>query len=490
MREAGGGLGPAPASVEEGTGLSSLERFVSNTDRDVYAIFNLPEEVIAVIFAYVSRSPRSFRDNLGRLLAGDEGDIGAFGAGAGVVAATQAAATARAFHERWVVSYGHASVAEHATVHLGIERVSRLASAALELSSPFLSFTEYSQRYQGPQRGSYYRPAMSEGDAAIYDQVMDSLYDHYLAIRRDIVRHLAETGGHDLADETTARRLERLAFEDARYALPLATLTSLGVSGNARALRDAIVLLRSSPHDEEVRLGEAMLAESRVVVPTLLRHADPSEAVQRRSRRGTGGQHVEATTPVRLVGTVPNGAALRKMAAAVLPGEDLTQRTDRELVAIAQSIAPYGPYDAPPAAYHLLRYDVQFDVSEAAWHQLLRHSRRIDFAWSEPGFSGGIVVPPLVQAAGAAGRLQEAAGQAMAAARRFGQDHPASRYLVLNAHRRSILASLDLAEVCHFVRQRAKPDAQWEIRQAAVLLHGLVQGVHPFAWLPEPEGDG
>ncbi len=472
--------------MEEGTRLSSLERFVSNTDRDVYAIYNLPEEVIAVIFAYVSRSPRSFRDNLERLLAGDEGDIGAFGAGAGVVAATQAAATASAFHERWVVSYGHASVAEHATVHLGVERVSRLASAALELANPFLSFTEYSQRYQGPERDAYYRPHLTAREAKVYDGVMQSLYDSYLAIRQAIVRYLAEEGGLDLADEKTARRLERQAFEDARYALPLATLTNLGVTGNARALRDAIVLLRSSSHPEEARLGEAMLDEAKVVVPTLMRHADSSESVR---RRPTGGApRGEATTPVRLVGTVPNGAALRRLATAVRPGEDLSRSTDRELLAIVQSITPYGPYDAPPAAYHLLRYEVQFDVSEAAWHQLLRHSRRIDFTWSEPGFAGGVVVPPLVRAAGAESLLRQAAEQAADAAARLGAAHPASRYLVLNAHRRSVLASLDLAEVCHFVRQRGKPDAQWEIRGAAELLHGLVQGVHPFAWLPELEG--
>ena len=466
--------------------MSSLERFVSNTDRDVYAIFNLPEEVIAVIFAYVSRSPLSFRDNLARLLAGDEGDIGAFGAGAGMVAATQAAASASAFHERWVVNYGHASVAEHASVHLGVERVSRLASAALELANPFLSFTEYSQRYQGPQRGAYYLPDLTQREAALYEETMDALYDSYLAIRQAIVGHLAAERNLDLADEKTARRLDRLAFEDARYALPLATLTNLGVTGNARALRDAIVLLRSSPHAEDVRLGDAMRDEAKVVVPTLLRHADPSESVR---RRPLGGEpRGDATTPVRLIGTVPNGAALRRLAAAVRPGEELTHRTDRELLGLVQSITPFGPYDTPPAAYHLLRYEVQFDVSEAAWHQLLRHSRRMDFTWSEPGFSGGIVVPPLVRAAGAEGLLQEAAERAAAAANRLGAEHPARRYLVLNAHRRSILASLDLAEVCHFIRQRGKPDAQWEIRQATGFLHALVQGVHPFAWLPELEG--
>lgn len=49
-----------------------LARFVSNLDENVYAIYNLPEEVVAVIFAYVSRSPRSFRENLLRLMEDPE----------------------------------------------------------------------------------------------------------------------------------------------------------------------------------------------------------------------------------------------------------------------------------------------------------------------------------------------------------------------------------------------------------------------------------
>ena len=30
------------------------------------------------------------------------------------------------FHEKWVVGYGHSSVAEHAVLHIALENVSRL----------------------------------------------------------------------------------------------------------------------------------------------------------------------------------------------------------------------------------------------------------------------------------------------------------------------------------------------------------------------------
>ena len=465
--------------------MQPLERFVSNMERDVYAILNLPEEVVAVIFAYVSRSPLSFRENLAKLIAGDELAISHWleGNGPGV---HEAAATAAAFHEKWVVGYGHASVAEHAAVHLGIERVSRLASAALELANPYLSFTEYSQRYQQPRRGAYYTPALSPAQEAVYRGAMDALYDAYEEIKEAIVRHLAAQGGDDLSDAKVRRRLERMSFEDARYALPLAMETNLGLTGNARALRDAIVLLRSSAHAEEAALGEAMLREASAVVPTLLRHAEASDAV--RARPGGGQPSSHATSPVRLLSAAPTGAALRRLASAARPGEDLSRRTDKELMAIVHSFTPYGAYDAPPPAYQVLRYDVAFELSEAAWHQLLRHRRRVDFTWSEPGFTGGVVQPPLIAEAGAGDVLHRAAERAQEAAQELGEEHPAARYLVLNAHRRSVQASMDLAEVCHLVRQRGKPDAQWEIRQATLLLRGLVQGVHPFVWLPEPEG--
>ena len=44
---------------------AEVKKYVSNTDRDIYTVSNIPEEVIAVIFAYVSRSAKSFRDNIG-----------------------------------------------------------------------------------------------------------------------------------------------------------------------------------------------------------------------------------------------------------------------------------------------------------------------------------------------------------------------------------------------------------------------------------------
>ena len=65
----------------------------------------LPPETIAVAFAKTSRSPESFKQ----------------------IAAELSDENSANFHQKWVVGYGHSSVAEHAVLHIALENISRLA---------------------------------------------------------------------------------------------------------------------------------------------------------------------------------------------------------------------------------------------------------------------------------------------------------------------------------------------------------------------------
>ncbi len=166
--------------AEEKPLTTDVKRYVSNTDRDIYTVSNIPEEVIAVIFAYVSRSPKSFRENIGAVI--QEEELGR--------------ERASKFHEKWVLNYGHASVAEHAAVHVGIERVSRLFSSILELSNEYLSFTEYSQRYQKPSRGDFYIPGeLNEAPALKEDYIKlnHDLYTVYSEMNDKLLEYLKRT---------------------------------------------------------------------------------------------------------------------------------------------------------------------------------------------------------------------------------------------------------------------------------------------------------
>ena len=91
----------------------------------VYSLDDLPPEVVAVTFAKTSRSPQSF-DEIARELTD---------------------ATSSDFHEKWVIGYGHSSVAEHASLSVAIENISILGAKVVE-GNRLSSFTEKSTRYQ------------------------------------------------------------------------------------------------------------------------------------------------------------------------------------------------------------------------------------------------------------------------------------------------------------------------------------------------------
>ena len=95
----------------------------------------MTEEELAVIFAMTSRRPEAFSEIRDLVTAEKAAD----------------------FHERWVLGYGHASVAEHAVIHMAVENISRLACDTLE-DNRLASYTEKSSRFQILDKDSFYVP--------------------------------------------------------------------------------------------------------------------------------------------------------------------------------------------------------------------------------------------------------------------------------------------------------------------------------------------
>lgn len=415
-----------------------LRNYVTNLDGQVYAIANLPEEVIAVIFAYVSRSPKSFRRNLLDLLKGDEKEYVAL-ANAAMQPTTDesesnqpsglayASEKARKFHEKWVVGYGHSSVAEHAVVHLGVEGISRLASSLLELANRFLSFTEYSQRYQRPQMGAYHTPEeLFEHPELLnrYSKLQERCFHAYEKAQQVLYNHLIQTlpRGENETDRQFNNRAEKLSFEDARYLLSLAVHTNLGMTANGRALRDAIVRLYATPYSETRRLADQLKHETSALLPALLRYAEPNAYQLEVNRRfadiaqsfGLNEPNVisadrPAFAEVRLLQSDPEG--LDRLVVHCLYGfanvdkQRLTDQTVRlsgeeKLSLLREWVTNLGTHDPYPDGFRHVRYQFEMLISEANWHQLLRHCRGINFTEQHPGVHGGITIPPRAIEAG------------------------------------------------------------------------------------------
>ena len=146
-------------------------------------------------------------------------------------------AKAADFHERWVMGYGHASVAEHAVIHMAVENVSRLACDSLE-DNRLASYTEKSSRFQVLPKGYYHVPA-ELGDHPTLRQnfinTCDYLFETYTNMIDRTLSHLRSADPQREGERESAYnlRLRRQAIDSCRFLLPAATLTNVGVTMNA-----------------------------------------------------------------------------------------------------------------------------------------------------------------------------------------------------------------------------------------------------------------
>ena len=220
---------------------------------------DLTEEQLAVTFAMTSRRPEPF-DEIATMVSQEK---------------------AADFHERWVLGYGHASVAEHAVIHMALENISRLACDAIE-DNRLGSYTEKSSRYQILPQGYYYFPeelTKTPKIAAMYVEACESLFSIYEDLTNRTLEYLSGTRHRNENERESAYdvRLRREAIDTCRFILPSATLTNVGVTMNARVMEHSISKLLSSELLEEQYLGEQIKQEGKNITPTLIKYADKNE---------------------------------------------------------------------------------------------------------------------------------------------------------------------------------------------------------------------
>jgi len=491
-----------------------LSPFVTNPDGNVYAITNLPEEFIAVLFAWVSRSPKSFKEHLQQAIQDgliDAADVNAAGF-------EKLSEKAKAFHEKWTVAYGHSSVAEHAVSHVGIEKVSRLASAELELSNTFYSITEYSQRYQKPQRGDWHNPlpqSIPNPNGITRDMVpnplwqeyedfMNECYDVFEQLIDGVYKHLKEKDKdlfHPSSGLSEAKResdLMKLAFEDARYVLPMAMYTQLGMTANGRSWRDGIAEMGASRYPEVKQLADDLKTEITKILPTLLKHATPSQYKVNSKQRTEWlmadqpvADYAVNSQVVLLDGPDPTHAINSVIAGAIseVTGIPYTEAYSRARVMedktgfLQEILFEIGNHDAPPEYFRQVDFKFDLLVSEANWHQLLRHNRKTDFVFSQPSPDHGVTVPPRIIEAGLQGLLFDLAEKAEQLFKKLASEketEAAAPYIILNAFRRRVIAHFDLWEAYHLINLRTSEEAQWDIRQTFEEVYRQLFQLYPF----------
>ncbi|MYB76897.1 MAG: FAD-dependent thymidylate synthase [Chloroflexi bacterium] len=420
-------------------------------------------------------------------------------------------ALARQRNQRVVYEYGHNSVAEHGCFSAAIWDIPRLLSLEI-VRHRLAAYTQHSGRYipfEEVQRQFYLPKEYRRGKARrLFEEAVSRSYAAYREIYAGCTAYLLEK-----YPRMRAASAERRATEDARYVLPLAQTTQVGVTTNAREFALMMTRLLSSPLPEFRATGEKLFAQLHPIAPSLFPkkyiHALPYpqsglNAIQEvAATLGIVSDHEESGTPrtnsqstassgdpVRLVRYDPDGE--RHVAAALLfHGSQLTLTDAQQAVAsldaeqagqiIRSAYRGLHAHDTILREFELLHYQFELVMSEAAYHQFIRHRMKTEVSQAHSP-AHGRTLPPLVRNAGFADDYKRTLDLLEGTFHALGADQRAEIVLA-NGHNLRILADLNAREVVEMSRIRSDRHAQWDIRNVSDAIVAAVKRVHPHVGL-------
>jgi flavin-dependent thymidylate synthase len=387
---------------------------------------------------------------------------------------------ARSSNTNIIFEMGHASVAEHAVFNLDLIGVSRYLTETIQRSR-LVSFTEKSQRYV--TFGTDYvvpaelnrRPKLKR----LYKSYMKALFTEYESSYKLLIEHYKKT-----QKTLKTRDLECMAKEDARYILPLATKTQMGITINARNLEALLRRLAISPLAEALELKDLLFAEVSQISPSLIRYIEPDGYTGAVNPDAVGFSGflqqelpwlaaLDLENKVNVIST-PKNADDRILATAIYSHGELgwkdTLDTTNSIPKIAkeqlwkQLFKGLKSWHKLPRCFEVAEFEFEISMSESCWAQFKRH--RQCTLIKKAGSPGIAVLPPAIRAIGREQIWAELMREGIALSDSIPSAVQHLRgYLALNATPVKVYAKMNLREIYHFVRLRSDNHAQWEIRE-------------------------
>ena len=442
----------------------------------------LTEEQTAVVFAMTSRRPESFDRIADQVRYQD---------------------SAAEFHEKWVLDYGHSSVAEHAVLHLAIENISRLACDTLE-DNRLASYTEKSSRYQVFPQGYYHVPLeldLDQPSKILYRNTCDLLFETYDKTIENCRDYLVRTVPKNNRESTAGYtgRITRMATDSCRSLLPTATLTNVGLTANARTMEHAISKLFSGTLLEEQHLAQDLLNTGLELTPTLIKYARPNPYLQNtRQNLQELTQQLQVNDPKSHPISKPDAILLewepeaeRKLAAALLyrhsnqPYHQLLEQTktmpkDQFHKIIETSLLSLQDHDSPLRELEHISFLFDFTMDYGAYREFKRH--RMQTCTSKPASpQAGYAVPDLIIQANCEAQYHQAIKASDQAYNQIAQYHPEiAPYLSTHGHFRRVLARINLRQCFHLLKLRTAPNAHSSIREPMDQALKILKQVHPI----------
>lgn len=276
-----------------------LQRYVTSTVSNIFALRNLPEVIKGALFSRYSRSSLGLRSLLLKDFILNEET--AFGAIAGIHSAAEAETheiedqiiaikKAQNFYDRILDGYGDDSIGELGGAHLAIENVSMLAAKYIEDcrigGSPLEKSTRYiyfDQKVEGEYL--YYREPilMTSAFREQYLKTCNSLFETYSTLIPPLTELMEKKfpKEHDVSKVAYTAALRAKVLDCLRGLLPASALTNMGMYGNGRFFESLIQKLNGHNLAEMQDVGKKSFQELSKVIPSFIRRGDPVHKYQK-----------------------------------------------------------------------------------------------------------------------------------------------------------------------------------------------------------------
>ncbi len=445
--------------------------------RRIYTLpADLMPEVKAVTFAKCSRSPEPF-DKIAKELTEEK---------------------SAEFHEKWIVGYGHSSVAEHAVISLAVENVSILATKVIE-DARLASFTEKSSRYQVFTKDRVYKPenVVNSDVGEVYNDAIDllmSTYEELLTPMREFIEKKYPKK-EDESEGFYGMVCKARTCDNIRYLLPTATQTNLGITINARGLEHLIKKMLSHNLQEMRDIGKEIKENGVSEVPTLIRYAEENNYLKE-TRKALEGLSVkynlkeEGANLVVKITDYDKNAEEKLVASLLYPYSQLSyseimrkvegmDKKEKEDV-VGESLKRREKFDAPLREFEHIYYTFEILVDYGAFRDIQRH-RMCTQSNQNVTVAHGYDMPPEVVEAGLENKFKKAAeNSAMAFEKIYKKFPDEAQYVVPLCFRKRVLITWNLRELFHFISLRSGKKGHASYRRIAQECWRQLNKIHPL----------
>jgi thymidylate synthase ThyX len=493
-----------------------LRAHVTNLDRPVFALVNLPETLKGALFARYSR----YQGTLRRLLLDEFADDLPGGAEAAVEGGGDPSRAAQ-LYERIFLGYGDDSVAQLGGAHVACEWVSNVLTKVLQRPRP-AAYLEQSTRYiaydtpmPGPGNGAgeggggtggyrYYRDA-ELGPA--YTRAMDELFATYSAAIPQVLTWAQEEFPRmdDEAPAAHARALKAKALDLLRGLLPASSLSHMGIFATGQTYEQLILHLLAHPLPEARHYGAMILEELQMVMPSFVSRVQRPDRggqwigyLESRAQAGARWAHrlgideeTDASTgpSVRLtrVHGDEDDLLVALMFEAGSTSEDAIRRSVEGLSEPerAQMLSDLVGERAnrrhrPGRGFEVLRYRFEIVADYGAFRDLQRH-RMLTVQWQSLTPELGAGVPGQVDLAAAGDGYRRALDVSRAEYERLVDAGLASAapYALCLSYRIRFVLDLNAREAMQLIELRSGREGHPSYRAVAHEMHAQIAAVHP-----------